>query len=100
MLDIAHTGKVGDEMATVNACDAIVLDWLLPDRDGIVVCRQYSIFLQHLFRFGFVVYARSVAVEWGVRTIADNRARRGAVLSGVHAGEWVAVGGAIPLRGQ
>jgi DNA-binding response OmpR family regulator len=40
VVDLAHTGKEGDEMATVNAYDAIVLDWLLPDRDGIVVCGE------------------------------------------------------------
>jgi two-component system, OmpR family, response regulator len=40
VVDLAHTGKEGDEMASVNAYDVIVLDWLLPDRDGIVVCRE------------------------------------------------------------
>jgi DNA-binding response OmpR family regulator len=40
VVDLAHTGKGGDEMATVNVYDAIVLDWLLPDRDGIIVCRE------------------------------------------------------------
>lgn len=40
VVDLAHTGNEGDEMASVNAYDAIVLDWLLPDRDGIVVCRE------------------------------------------------------------
>ena len=39
VVDIAHTGEAGDEMASVNTYDAIVLDWLLPDRDGIAVCR-------------------------------------------------------------
>ena len=39
VVDIARTGESGDEMANVNAYDAIVLDWLLPDRDGIAVCR-------------------------------------------------------------
>jgi DNA-binding response OmpR family regulator len=40
VVDIAHTGESGDEMASVNTYDAIVLDWLLPDRDGIAVCRD------------------------------------------------------------
>jgi DNA-binding response OmpR family regulator len=39
-VDIAHSGDAGDEMASVNAYDAIVLDWMLPDRDGVAVCRS------------------------------------------------------------
>ena len=39
VVDIAHSGESGDEMASVNTYDAVVLDWLLPDRDGIAVCR-------------------------------------------------------------
>ena len=38
-VDVAHSAEAGDEMASVNTYDAIVLDWLLPDRDGIAVCR-------------------------------------------------------------
>jgi DNA-binding response OmpR family regulator len=40
VVDIAHTGAVGDEMATVNTYDVIVLDWILPDKDGITVVRD------------------------------------------------------------
>jgi len=40
VVDTAHSGESGDEMASVNTYDAIVLDWLLPDRDGIAVCRD------------------------------------------------------------
>ena len=40
VVDVAHSGETGDEMASVNSYDAIVLDWLLPDRDGIAVCRS------------------------------------------------------------
>jgi DNA-binding response OmpR family regulator len=40
VVDIAHSGDAGDEMASVNAYDAIVLDWMLPDRDGVAVCRS------------------------------------------------------------
>jgi DNA-binding response OmpR family regulator len=40
VVDVAHSGESGDEMANVNTYDAIVLDWLLPDRDGIAVCRD------------------------------------------------------------
>jgi len=38
-VDVAHSGNVGDEMASVTNYDVIVLDRLLPDKDGIVVCR-------------------------------------------------------------
>ena len=40
VVDVAHSGESGDEMASVNTYDAIVLDWLLPDRDGVVICRD------------------------------------------------------------
>jgi DNA-binding response OmpR family regulator len=40
VVDIAHTGGSGDEMASVNHYEVIVLDWLLPDRDGLAVCRD------------------------------------------------------------
>jgi len=39
-VDVAHSGDVGDEMATVNRYDAIVLDWRLPRKDGLAVCRD------------------------------------------------------------
>ena len=38
IVDLAHSGEAGDEMASVNSYDVIVLDWVLPDREGIVVC--------------------------------------------------------------
>jgi two-component system, OmpR family, response regulator len=40
VVDIASSGGAGDEMAGTNDYDVIVLDWLLPDREGIVVCRD------------------------------------------------------------
>ncbi len=40
VVDVASTGAAGDEMAGVNAYDVIVLDWLLPDKEGIDVCRD------------------------------------------------------------
>ncbi|HXJ83567.1 MAG TPA: response regulator transcription factor [Candidatus Methylomirabilis sp.] len=40
VVDIAYSGGGGDEMAATNDYDVIVLDWLLPDREGIVVCRD------------------------------------------------------------
>jgi DNA-binding response OmpR family regulator len=38
VVDVAATGEVGEEMASVNRYDVIVLDWLLPGRDGLAVC--------------------------------------------------------------
>ena len=37
--DVAFTGEEGEVQATVNDYDVIVLDWLLPGKDGIAVCR-------------------------------------------------------------
>jgi DNA-binding response OmpR family regulator len=39
VIDVAPTGEEGEEQATVNEYDVIVLDWLLPGEDGIAVCR-------------------------------------------------------------
>ncbi len=40
IVDVALSGESGDEMASVNTYDAIVLDWMLPDRDGVTVCQS------------------------------------------------------------
>jgi len=39
VVDLASTGEEGEEQAAVNEYDVIVLDWLLPGKDGIAVCR-------------------------------------------------------------
>jgi DNA-binding response OmpR family regulator len=39
VVDLAHSAEAGDELASVNDYDVIILDWLLPDGDGIEVCR-------------------------------------------------------------
>jgi DNA-binding response OmpR family regulator len=39
-VDVAHDGAEGDELVAVNAYDAIILDWLLPGKDGIAICRD------------------------------------------------------------
>jgi DNA-binding response OmpR family regulator len=39
VVDIAPTGETGEEQAFVNEYDVIVLDWLLPGKDGIAVCQ-------------------------------------------------------------
>src|SRR4029450_12488858 len=40
VVDVAPTGEIGEEQAAVNEYDVIVLDWLLPGKDGIAVCRS------------------------------------------------------------
>lgn len=39
-VDMAHTGFEGEEQAVANSYDAVVLDLMLPDRDGLDVCRS------------------------------------------------------------
>lgn len=39
VVDVAHSGEVGDELAASNHYDLVVLDWLLPRKDGLSVCR-------------------------------------------------------------
>src|SRR5262245_44567322 len=39
VVDVAATGEAGEEHATVNEYDVIVLDRLLPGKDGIAVCQ-------------------------------------------------------------
>jgi DNA-binding response OmpR family regulator len=38
--DVANTGYDGEEMAVSNEYDLVLLDLMLPDRDGIDVCRN------------------------------------------------------------
>jgi DNA-binding response OmpR family regulator len=40
IVDVAPTGEEGEEQAAVNEYDVIVLDWLLPGKDGITVCQS------------------------------------------------------------
>lgn len=40
VVDVAHSGDVGAEMATGTRYDLILLDWLLPRKDGISLCRD------------------------------------------------------------
>jgi DNA-binding response OmpR family regulator len=40
VVDVAGSGEAGDEMAFVGRYDVIVLDWLLPGKDGLAVCRD------------------------------------------------------------
>ena len=40
VVDAASSGPEGEEMAAVNDYDVIVLDWLLPGKPGIDICRE------------------------------------------------------------
>jgi len=40
VVDLAHTGAGGVELATVNTYDLIILGWVLPDKSGITVCGE------------------------------------------------------------
>src|SRR5262245_51107231 len=40
VVDVAHSGEVGAELAAATRYDLIVLDWLLPGKDGLAVCRD------------------------------------------------------------
>jgi DNA-binding response OmpR family regulator len=40
VVDVAYTGADGECLASIEAYDAIILDCLLPDRDGRHVCRS------------------------------------------------------------
>jgi len=39
-VDVAHTGVEGEELAATEPYDLVILDVMLPDRDGIEVCRN------------------------------------------------------------
>ena len=40
-VDVAYSALEGDELATATDYDVIVLDWLLPDQEGIALCREW-----------------------------------------------------------
>jgi DNA-binding response OmpR family regulator len=40
VIDVVHTAEEGDEAAFVTAYDLIVLDWMLPGKDGLTLCRD------------------------------------------------------------
>ncbi len=39
-VDVAHTGTAGYDLATTESYDAILLDLMLPEMDGITVCKK------------------------------------------------------------
>src|SRR6266498_5872456 len=40
IVDLAFSGEDGEYLASINSYDIIILDLLLPDIDGITVCKQ------------------------------------------------------------
>src|SRR6059058_334337 len=40
VVDEAFDGIDGEELSTQGTYDAIVLDWMLPGRDGVTICRN------------------------------------------------------------
>ncbi len=40
IVDVAPSGEIGEERAFTHEYDVIVLDWLLPHKDGIAVCKE------------------------------------------------------------
>jgi DNA-binding response OmpR family regulator len=40
MVDVAHSAEEGDEKAFVADYDLILLDWFLPGKDGLALCRE------------------------------------------------------------
>ncbi len=39
-VDLAYDGLTGLKLATENDYDALVLDWMLPQWDGVSICKQ------------------------------------------------------------
>lgn len=39
-VDLAHEGNAGLQLALTNRYDVIVLDWMLPNIDGITICKK------------------------------------------------------------
>jgi DNA-binding response OmpR family regulator len=40
VVDVAGSGEEGEELADVNTYHVIILDWYLPGKDGLTVCRD------------------------------------------------------------
>ncbi len=38
--DVCHSGFEGEDLAAIEPYDAILLDLMLPDRDGVEICRN------------------------------------------------------------
>jgi DNA-binding response OmpR family regulator len=40
VVDVASSGEEGEELADVNTYHVIILDWYLPGKDGLAICRD------------------------------------------------------------
>jgi DNA-binding response OmpR family regulator len=40
VIDLAYDGITGFKMAATNNYDAVVLDWMLPELDGVTICKK------------------------------------------------------------
>lgn len=40
IVDVVHSGEIGEERALAREYDVIVVDWLLADKDGLAVCKE------------------------------------------------------------
>jgi DNA-binding response OmpR family regulator len=72
VVDLAATGEDGEEKATVNEYDVIVLDWRLPGKDGLAVCRTLR---EHHVSTPILMLTARDSVEdrvSGLRTGADD----------------------------
>jgi DNA-binding response OmpR family regulator len=38
--EIAHTGEIGEYLVNINVYDLIIIDWSLPDIDGLTLCKK------------------------------------------------------------
>ena len=78
VVDVASTGEDGEEQATVNDYDVIVLDWRLPGKDGLAVCRALR--AHHVATPILMLTARDSVADRvsGLRTGADASTRSSA----------------------
>src|SRR5215467_6085159 len=40
VVDVVHSSEEADQAADITGYDAIILDWLLPGKDGMTLCRE------------------------------------------------------------
>ena len=47
-IDLANEGVSGFELASTNLYDVIVLDWMLPNMDGLTICKRLRKIGKHI----------------------------------------------------